>query len=47
MDLSKPGTRWAIFAIVLVAVILAGVGFYASHQPDYTCRPPHLGTIAL
>ena len=39
MDLSKPSTRWAIFAVVLVAVVIAGVGFYASRQADYVCKP--------
>jgi len=47
VDLSKPGTRWAIFAIVLVAVVLAGVGAYASQQPDYACRQPYLSTTDL
>jgi hypothetical protein len=45
VDLSKPSTRWAIFAIVVVAIVLAGVGLYASHQPDYACKPPYLSTL--
>jgi hypothetical protein len=35
LDVSKPSTRWAIFAIVVVAIVLAGVGLYASRQPAY------------
>ena len=34
MDLSTPGTRRAIFAIVLVALAIAGVGLCASRQPS-------------
>ena len=39
MDLSKSGMRWAIFAIVLVALVLAGVGVAGSTRSAKVAVP--------
>ncbi len=40
MNLSNPSTRWAIFAMVVVALAIAGFGAYASQQPAAGCPGP-------
>lgn len=44
MDLSKPSTRWAIVGIVAVAIMLGGLGIYASRQA--ASAAVYCGTLA-